>query len=374
MTTSGLATIREGTTDLLVPAEFCRSGPGTKTGAAFYNRQMEFSRDISVVLGRETFSEGDRVLDGLAATGARGVRLANECGVEVEVHLNDWNTTAVELIRRNVELNGQSNTVVHNRDLRGLLAEERFSHIDIDPFGTPVAFVDAAVQACEDGGMLAVTATDTAPLHGSYPKTCQRRYGAASMRCPFSHEVGLRILLGYIAREAAKHDTGCVPLLCYHADHYFRCYAGLRRGARRADDAVARLGYATFDEGSGARATFDQAEAGRGVRAGPLWTGRIIDRSAVGRLAVTDDLGTRRRCEKALGLWADEADAPPLYYTVDELATRTKRSPPRMGDLIETVTGHGFRASRTHFDPRGVKTDAPMDDMLRLFEESSGAK
>ena len=232
------------------------------------------------------------------------------------------------------------------------------------------SLVDLAVQACDDGGVVAVTATDTAPLHGSYPKTCRRRYGSSAMKCPFSHEVGLRILLGYIAREAAKHDVGCAPLLCYHADHYFRCYVRLRRGAKRADDSVSALGHATFDEDTGGRGTtgpaVDQASC-----AGPLWTGRLFDRPLVSSLTATDELGTRKRCERALELWAEEADAPPLYYTVDELSTRTKCSPPRMSRLIETIVVHGFQASRTHFDPRGVKTDATMADMLRLFAESS---
>ena len=58
MMPDGFAKVREGITDLLVPESFCRKGPGTRTGEVFYNRQMEFSRDISVVFGREIFKEG----------------------------------------------------------------------------------------------------------------------------------------------------------------------------------------------------------------------------------------------------------------------------------------------------------------------------
>ena len=36
----------------------------------------------------------------------------------------------------------------------------QFECVDIDPYGTPSPFIDAAVQCVADGGLLMVTATD----------------------------------------------------------------------------------------------------------------------------------------------------------------------------------------------------------------------
>lgn len=44
--------------------------------------------------------------------------------------------------------------------------EDRFDVIDLDPYGSPAIFLDGAVQAIRDGGLLLVTCTDMAVLCG----------------------------------------------------------------------------------------------------------------------------------------------------------------------------------------------------------------
>ncbi|MGQ9587346.1 MAG: N2,N2-dimethylguanosine tRNA methyltransferase [Thermoplasmata archaeon] len=369
MIPSGFVKVREGTTDLLVPEGFCNRGPGRQTGEVFYNRQMEFGRDISVIVGREIFVEGKRILDGLAATGARGLRLANECGVRADFELNDRDLRAAVLIKQNAELNSLGHLKIHCRDLRSLLADEQYDYIDIDPFGTPVEFVDAAVQSCRNGGTIAITATDTAPLYGTYPKTCYRRYGALSARSPFAHETGLRILIGHIVREAAKHDRAIEPLLCYHADHYFRCYLRILKGAKRADLATRKLGFARYDRSTLERSISSQRESEKD--SGPMWTGEIFSRTLLRKMRATGDLNTASRCAKMLEIWRDEAGAPALYFTIDELAKETKLAPPRLADFIGYLIDRGAEASRTHFDPKGIKTNLSASELLKEYRRHS---
>jgi tRNA (guanine26-N2/guanine27-N2)-dimethyltransferase len=44
-----------------------------------------------------------------------------------------------------------------------------FDVVDLDPYGTAVPFLESAVQAIADGGMLAVTCTDMAVLCARTP-------------------------------------------------------------------------------------------------------------------------------------------------------------------------------------------------------------
>ncbi len=366
MSGAGLVRVTEGSTQLYVPGDFNERGPGARRDGVFYNRQMEFGRDVSVLFGRACFKAGWKVLDGLAASGARGLRLARECGVDAEYVLNDRDAGAAELISRNATANSLHDVRTERRDLRALLSEESFDYVDVDPFGSPVQFVDAAVQGCRNRGIVALTATDTAPLCGTYPRTSLRRYGALSARSPFSHETGLRILIGYAVREAAKHDRSCEPLLCFSADHYLRCYLRIVNGASRANAALRKMGYAAYDRMSLERGVSD--ERGSPADAGPLWGGQLHSDDVLSAMVVDESLGTSRRLAKMMALWKEEAASPPLFYKVDELAKMTKHSPPRPADLVDRVRSEGWSASRTHFDPKGIKTDigaAGLLDILR---------
>lgn len=50
--------------------------------------------------------------------------------------------------------------------------DKRFTVIDLDPYGGPNKFLDAAIQSIEEGGLLMVTATDMAVLAGNTPEAC----------------------------------------------------------------------------------------------------------------------------------------------------------------------------------------------------------
>ena len=334
-----------------------------------YNRYMESVRDSSVIFGRATRKEGQRILDGLAASGARGLRMANECGVRADFELNDRDLRAAVLMKQNAEMNSLGHVKIHCRDLRSLLAEEQFDYIDIDPFGTPVDFIDAAVQSCKNNGIIAITATDTAPLYGTYPKTCFRRYGSLSSRSPFAHETGLRILIGFIVREAAKHDRAVEPLLCFHADHYFRCHARIRNGAARADAAVMGLGYVVYDRKTMKRQVL--VDLPKKNYAGPIWARAMFSPEIVKKMKATGDLGTSPRCAKMLEAWSEEMAMGPGYYVMDDLARKTKLAPPKLQEFVGFLRESGAQASRTHFDPKGIKTDLGASELLKLYKKHS---
>lgn len=65
---------------------------------------------------------------------------------------------------------------------------------------------------------------------------------------------------------------------------------------------------------------------------------------------------------------AEEADGPPTFYDVHELAGRTGVSPPKIVELIPKFRKQGYFFSRTHFSGTGFRTDAPMDEIVEIFK------
>ena len=180
--TQSFESITEGTTNVMVfKNKESKKGPGSKDKLPFYNPSMELNRDLSILVCQWLINNSKkpvRLLDGLAASGIRGIRFSNELEGDFDVTINDWNPDAFILIDKNIEKLKLKNTIAISCNLNSLLSESKFDYIDIDPFGSPVYFIDSAVRSISKDGIIACTATDTATLCGTYPKVCLRRYGA----------------------------------------------------------------------------------------------------------------------------------------------------------------------------------------------------
>jgi len=359
-----LTITKEGNTLLIVPANSEKSGPASSRVPVFYNHAMEFNRDISVVLFNRLLRDGSSFLDGLTATGARGIRLANETGKNISLHLNDGNPTAIELARRNLDLNGVAMAEVSCTDLRKLLIERRFDAIDIDPFGSPAQFISLAAPAVRNGGYLCVTATDTGTVSGIFPGACLRRYGTRAIRTPFYHEIGVRNLLGFVAREAAREEVGIEPVIAFYADHYVRCIVRCRRGAGNADRSLKNIGFCTFDQNSLERRFIGFQEEGQ---IGPIWTGSKCDADLLRNTALPANLGSSDRISRYFELLAGENDVQRPHFTVDELARKAKTGPPKLSALLEML-GQTGKAHPTHFGPKTFVTDVEVERILGLMK------
>ena len=351
-----LAEVAEGRARLLVPDVPRRKGPGAKGPFPFYNPTMAVNRDLSAIVLARWPGRPTRVLDGLAATGAWGIRMGLEAGAR-DLGFVDTSPEAAALIRANLERNGLTGEVFHG-DLRVHLAEHPYDYVDIDPFGPPTPFLGHALHAAKTPSGLGITATDTAPLCGTYPKTCQRRYVARPLRCEQGHEIGLRILLGYVGRVAEAHGKVTKPLLSFAAEHFFRLHVLVLDGLQ---EPPAELGYYLRDrEGS-----FHRVDAREPEAIGPLWMGSLGDPTFVRSLTTSE--WTSSSGARLLDTLQQEIDLPPFFVTSDEIAKRLRGSPPKLERFLASLRDAGFRAERTHFHPRGVKTDAPHDEILRAF-------
>ncbi|MGB9636240.1 MAG: tRNA (guanine(10)-N(2))-dimethyltransferase [Thermoplasmata archaeon] len=361
-----LEEITEGLTTCLVPVYSRGKGPGSSKMAVFYNPNMELARDVTISLLSGVLDKRRklRVLDGMAATGIRGIRIKKEVSRRFEVTLNDINRTAITLIKKNLELN-DIDAIVECKNLNEILATRAYDYIDIDPFGTPVGYLDNAFQSIKRHGILGITATDTAVLCGTSPRTCVRRYLARSQNNYMCHEIGLRILLGYIARTAAKYDRAIKPLVSYYADHYFRVFVRVENGARRADASIANLGYLVWNRDNGEVRTL-LTPVHEGI--GPLWLGQIFDADVLARMDVRENFGTKKRFTKMLEIWREECNTEPFFYDTNELGKIFHLSPPSLAKVLSTLRLLGYYATRTHISPNGFRTNAAIEHIKSVYE------
>ena len=218
----------------------------------FYNPTMELNRDLAVLALQTHQRRLDReltVCEPMTGCGLRGIRFAVEIEGIKKVSLNDINPIAIKLTNSNVELNKVHDRVLtfnENANLflnKNATPRKRFDYIDIDPFGTPVIYFDSSIRALRDGGMLALTATDMAPLCGVHPRACIRKYGGIPLRTEYCHELAVRLMLGCLTSMAAKHDIGMEVVFSHSIDHYIRAYSIVHHGAKKADKSVKEVGY-----------------------------------------------------------------------------------------------------------------------------------
>lgn len=359
--------VTEGAITLDLPdRDLPDGGPATRS-AAFYNPAMAPSRDVGVLVHRVL--DADQVLDGLAGAGARGLRLAAEADVE-RVVLNDVDPDAVQTIERNVEINALDDVTVRHGDLATLLAERPpVDAIDVDPYGTPESWIEPAVDALDAGDVLAVAATDTRVLHGRHPETMRRRYGAELVRQEADKELGLRVLVGYVARVAAKAGLGVRPRIAFEMGHHFRCWVQLTGepgGVGHAHRCPA-CGQAWLRDDRSC-ACGDEPETSGPLWVGPLWDPDLLDALEVGM----GTLEAPPTVARLVGRLREEAYGPPLFVDVHRLGKEVGSSVPSLEQLASALRDEGYVCTRTHLVETAIRTDAPRQRVGELVAELGG--
>ncbi len=389
-------TVKEGKVQVLVPRlSAFRERPSDyapSKAPVFYNPVMELNRDLAVLVTRVYQKQVDReisVCEPLTSSGIRGVRLATEVS-NVRVTIGDINGHAFKLAKQNVALNMLENRVtVHHMDANCLLScssapRRRFDIIDVDPFGSPVRYIDSAVRALRNKGVLALTATDLAPLCGVHVRACLRKYGGKPLRTEYCHELAIRLLVGCLAATSARQDIGIGVLFGHSTDHYIRVYAEAAYGAKRADESLKNLGFVWHCFNCLHRETAEKAfnpekcpECGERMDyAGPLWLGNIGDRSFCESLRKENTRVAFRnsvRIDTLLSMAGYESEAPALHYVVDEFSSKLQIPEPSLSTIIKRLHDCGFEAGPTHFNSRGFRTNASALEIQELFKKTAKA-
>ena len=387
--------VKEGKVTVLVPklAAFVMqpSDYAPSKAPVFYNPVMELNRDIAILAVQAYQRVANReisVCEPLTSSGIRGVRFATEIRGIKNVVISDINANAFSLAKHNVHLNGLTERVtVQHKDANCLLSchgapHKRFDVVDIDPFGSPVPYLDSAVRALRNSGLLAVTATDMAPLCGVHAKACVRKYGGKPLRTEYCQELAVRLLAGCVATVAAKHDIGIRVVFSHCSDHYARVYAEVAYGAKKADESIKSLGYVLHCFNCLHRETAKDLFAKRVERCpecgskmdyvGPLWLGKIFDKQFCELMAKENTHMAFRnsgKIAKLLSTATAEAEAPVTYYVVDKISNKLGLPTPSVNALLQVLRDNGFQAFPTHFNSRGIRTNAPTLTMQKFLHE-----
>lgn len=349
----------------------------------FYNPIMEVNRDLSIIavgayLELLGANPDDIVfVEALAGSGIRGFRLLNEVG-PMAVIMNDINPLAYRFMHFNAKFFSeeiQAAIKLYNYDANFLLdylsRSGKPDIVMIDPFGTPAPFIDAAIRALKKNrGLLLVTATDTAPLTGKFPNATLRKYGVNIFKTPFEKEVAVRVLITFLQKVAARYSVALVPVFGFFLNHFVKVGLLSFSGKKNADRVLKRHKYLVVK-------AFEYSVVENIINSdaliGPLWVDRIYDNEFLELMKKTlmrSPISGRNKEKLARYLDSELKTRNILfYYNVEHLASQLKKQTPKIADVINNLQEKGFIAERTHFDPKAVKTNAPLEIILEIIKK-----
>jgi tRNA (guanine26-N2/guanine27-N2)-dimethyltransferase len=381
----------EGKTRLLVPASSLLGRVPSKV-PAFFNPSAKVNRDISVLVYKTFVPEIKKnprsFGDPFGGIGARALRVAVEIPQLEQIYINDINTVAIEAAKKASEINlvTEKCTFTTQEVVRFLTSHdsinfERFSVVDLDPFGSPAPYIDCVLRSVTKGGMLSITATDTAVLCGVHPEVCMRKYYGRPLNNHYARETALRLIISLIAITAARLDLAILPVFVHANLHYLRAYIKVTVSRHDANSVFQEIGYLRDCTKCGNRNAITESHGGESCElcgnrysfAGFLWIKRLFDKAFIKKMsdlleADDEENSSMLYLKKGLFMCIEELDDIPFYFLSDEIASRLRTNPNPLQKIIERLHSIGYRASRSSLDPNGFKTDAGIDQILDLLK------
>jgi tRNA (guanine26-N2/guanine27-N2)-dimethyltransferase len=315
----------------------------------FYNPVMKANRDLTILFMKTFYKLNKKKLVvglPLAGSGIRGIRFlleAKECIKNIE--MNDYDKTAVKNMKKNLKLN-KVKAKIFNKDANLFLLENKgYDFIDLDPFGSPNQFLENSIRRLSRGGVLCVTATDTAALTGTYPLTTKWKYWAKSILSPEKHELALRILIRKVQLVGSQYERALTPVFSYAKDHYYRAIFVCKKSKTEAAKIM--------DNHKMYTPHFFKQEVG------PLWVGQLQDKKILREMIKTSELH-----KDFLKLLLEEEKVGVVgFVDLHEYMKRKKKQGLSHNKVIEKLQLKGYKATRTHFSYKGVKTNSSLKDL-----------
>ncbi|MEM4818994.1 MAG: hypothetical protein QXX12_05305 [Nanopusillaceae archaeon] len=349
--------IKEGSAIIDIPEVFL-----SKKSAVFYNPLMKINRDFTIILLKSFYQIRKKrldILDAMAASGIRSIRILKEIpDVVNNIKVVDIKKEAVENIKKNFLLNNlKDNYEILKEDCRIIMYKEKFDYIDIDPFGSPIGFIQPAVNSLKNFGLLGVTATDISALSASKPIAGLRKYGIIGYKTDFYLEFGIRVLAKYVIEEGIKFESALIPIFAYYYKHHYRIFFIKSKKSKDIKNLLENIkkifycnkcGYKSDTENICINCNKKMDELGP-IYVGSLYEKRILDifynNCSILELDKSEKKILERivNCDSKLNLW--------YYYDIRYLSKFLKiKQIPKISELIQINSG-----CRTHFSDYGIK-------------------
>ncbi|HQT45345.1 MAG TPA: hypothetical protein PLO51_05165, partial [Candidatus Micrarchaeota archaeon] len=192
------------------------------------------------------------------------------------------------------------------------------------------------------------------------------------------HENAIRILIGFAARIACQHNFGITPLLSFSKRHYVKTMMRLDFGADNAlESAKAASMLAIYTPGTLETSlampfskTFRQRDE-KAIVSGPVWGGQIWDAQFVEGMIKLNSERKYKGYEEAgafLETISKEAGLPPYYFDTHSIFHKEKIQSVALDGIIGNLEQAGFKATRTHFTPTAIRTDAGYAKILEAIK------
>ncbi|MFA6888610.1 MAG: hypothetical protein WC254_03875 [Candidatus Woesearchaeota archaeon] len=325
-------------------------GKISKKLEVFYNPVMKFNRDMSIAVLNALPYKNMQLADIMAASGIRSIRFLQELFEDKikSITINDQSSQAITYIKDNLKKNNLENDpriiITQKEATMFLLESTGFDYIDLDPFGTPVPFLDAACKRISRNGILAVTATDTSALAGTFPAACKRKYSAMPCHGPEMHEYGLRILIMKCQQIAAQYDKALIPIFSYFKDHYMRVFFQCMKGKSKVDVILKQ--HSLLNKES--------------KMIGPIWAGQLWDKELLNNMKSDDKffiIITKEALIDTVG-----------FYDIHAICKKNHLMIPKYDTLMDAIRKKGYAVTRTHFADTGLRSTISENELLEIIK------
>ena len=365
--------VEEGLSKVKVPVHEKVS----KEMVVFYNPVMVLNRDLSTLVLRavcELNNKNDlQIALPLAGSGIRACRFIQELPKQIRfLSINDYSKDACKLIKENLKKNKTKEnkkikiTISNNEASKFLLDGLGFDYIDVDPFGTPNPFLDASIKRISREGILAVTATDTSALSGTYELAGKRKYWGSPMRNSQMHEVGLRLLIRKVQLLGAQYEKALIPVYSLSEDHYMKIFFLCKKGKKEVDNLLKLHKYFHYCDSclSSFSSEYNKEECvvckfekekkkNKETRvAGPVFVGKLFDEKLANKISeLAEKLDfIDKKTKRITAIIAEEAKFKGLgFFRLNDIAKKFKITNVKK----ELLKKKGFFP--THLEPNAIK-------------------
>lgn len=385
-----LVEIKEGLGTFLISPPKEEDDIPRRSDIVFFNAHQEINRDFSVLAVRAYAKENNKsdlsICEPLCGSGVRSCRYAIETPSS-SIYCNDLNLNAIEIAQKNIKRlpkevsskiclsNMECNLFLKQLNLKDMI----FDFIDIDPYGTPIPFVQNSIQLVTTKGLLAFTATDLASLVGLYPRALYAKYSISHFdtRIGNVHEIAARILIAGIQHVGLTLNQSLMPIASFYYRHFIRVFFNRFRGVDRVIDHIGFINYCDSCQTRYCSSlekkteTCPKCNAITKSRIGPLFIGPIQNHEYLAKMLNDEHLsklGAKRKLSKLIPIMQGELTIDvPWSFEIPNIAQKISGPVPSIDKIIAKLKEIGFDGYRTHFSGTSIKTNAQEPDIASIM-------